>query len=103
MPRRTSTVTTFQFSGFSIHVTYLSFLILPCRFGTGTLTRVFIQRVFEECMTYEKEMDYKTYLDFVLAMDNKREPQALQYFFRLLDVGHRNHLNTFDLHFYFKV
>ena len=29
-------------------------------------------------MTYEKEMDYKTYLDFVLAMDNKREPQALQ-------------------------
>ncbi|XP_046458260.1 serine/threonine-protein phosphatase 2A regulatory subunit B'' subunit gamma-like [Daphnia pulex] len=72
------------------------------RFGTGTLTRVFIQRVFEECMTYEKEMDYKTYLDFVLAMDNKKEPQALQYFFRLLDVNHRNHLNTFDLHFYFK-
>ena len=54
-------------------------------------------------MTYEKEMDYKTYLDFVLAMDNKREPQALQYFFRLLDVNHRNCLNTFDLHFYFKV
>jgi hypothetical protein len=54
-------------------------------------------------MTYEKEMDYKTYLDFVLAMDNKKEPQALQYFFRLLDVNHRNHLNTFDLHFYFKV
>ena len=48
-------------------------------------------------------MDYKTYLDFVLAMDNKKEPQALQYFFRLLDVNHRNHLNTFDLHFYFKV
>lgn len=54
-------------------------------------------------MTYEKEMDYKTYLDFVLAMDNKREPQALQYFFRLLDVNHRNYLNTFDLHYYFKV
>lgn len=73
------------------------------RFGTGTLTKVFIQRVFEECMTYEKEMDYKTYLDFVLAMDNKREPQALQYFFKLLDVHHRGYLNTFDLHFYFKV
>jgi len=72
------------------------------RFGTGTLTPVFIQRVFEECMTYEKEMDYKTYLDFVLAMDNKREPQALQYFFKLLDVNHRNYLNSFDLLFYFK-
>jgi len=72
------------------------------RFGTGTLTPVFIQRVFEECMTYEKEMDYKTYLDFVLAMDNKKEPQALQYFFKLLDVNHRNYLNSFDLLFYFK-
>ena len=67
------------------------------------MTRVFVQRVFEECMAYEKEMDYKTYLDFVLAMDNKREPQALQYFFRLLDVNHHNYLNTFDLHYYFKV
>ena len=73
------------------------------RFGTGTLTPVFIQRVFEECMTYEKEMDFKAYLDFVLAMDNKREPQALQYFFKLLDVNHRNYLNSFDLLFFFKV
>ena len=31
-------------------------------------------------------MDYKTYLDFVLALENKREPQALSYFFRILDV-----------------
>ena len=54
-------------------------------------------------MTYEKEMDFKAYLDFVLAMDNKREPQALQYFFKLLDVNHRNYLNSFDLLFFFKV
>lgn len=72
------------------------------RFGTGTLTPVFIQRVFEESMTYEKEMDYKTYLDFVLAMDHKKEPQALQYFFKLLDVHHRGYLNIFDLHYFFK-
>lgn len=90
-----------MFKGFlTVNVAFVFFFL---RFGTGTLTCVFIQRVFEECMTYEKEMDYKTYLDFVLAMDNKREPQALQYFFRLLDVNHRNYLNTFDLHYYFKV
>ena len=45
-------------------------------------------------------MDYKTYLDFVLAMDNKKEPQVifpsikqriyitffLNFFFRLLNI-----------------
>ena len=31
-------------------------------------------------------MDYKTYLDFVLAIENKKEPAALQYLFKLLDI-----------------
>ena len=59
-------------------------------YGTGTMTTgtppsifqwydrsnvsVFLERVFQECLTYEGEMDYKTYLDFVLAIENKREP-----------------------------
>ena len=30
---------------------------------------VFLERVFQECLTYEGEMDYKTYLDFVLAIE----------------------------------
>ena len=45
-------------------------------------------------------MDYKTYLDFVLALENKREPQALSYFFRILDVkqvcGHYLHSICLD-------
>ena len=47
--------------------------------------------------------DYKTYLDFVLALENRREPQALQYLFRLLDVQGKGHLNVFDLNFFFRV
>ena len=73
-------------------------------YGTGTLTKgyytvlfyqllmkvsVFLERVFQECLTYEGEMDYKTYLDFVLAIENKKEPAALQYLFKLLDVQDR--------------
>lgn len=45
-------------------------------YGTNTLTPTFISRVFEECLTYEGEMDYKTYLDFVLALENRKEPQV---------------------------
>ncbi len=41
------------------------------------LTGLFIDRVYEEYQTFEGEMDYKTFLDFVLAMENKKTPQAI--------------------------
>ncbi|KAF6040024.1 PPP2R3C [Bugula neritina] len=72
------------------------------KYGTGTLTMVFIERVFQECLTYDGEMDYKTYLDFVLALENRRAPQSLQYFLRLLDINHKGHLNAFDLNYFFR-
>ena len=43
------------------------------RYSPG-LTNIFIDRVFEEYQTYEGEMDYKNFLDFVLAMENKKSP-----------------------------
>ncbi|XP_067124424.1 serine/threonine-protein phosphatase 2A regulatory subunit B'' subunit gamma-like isoform X1 [Centruroides vittatus] len=72
------------------------------RYGTGTLTSVFIERVFQECLTYDGEMDYKTYLDFVLALENRKEPQSLQYFFRILDIIGRGYLNVFSLNYFFR-
>jgi len=48
-------------------------------------------------------MDYKTYLDFVLALENRKEPQSLQYMFRLLDVQNKGCLNIFDLNYFFRV
>ena len=47
--------------------------------------------------------DYKTYLDFVLALESRRAPQSLQYFMRLLDINHKGHLNAFDLNYFFRV
>ena len=72
------------------------------RYGTGTLTSVFIDQVFQVCLTYDGEMDYKTYLDFVLALENRREPQALQYLFRILDVQQSGCLNVFALNYFFR-
>ncbi|XP_043241636.1 serine/threonine-protein phosphatase 2A regulatory subunit B'' subunit gamma-like [Amphibalanus amphitrite] len=72
------------------------------RYGTGTLTTVFIDQVFQVCLTYDGEMDYKTYLDFVLALENRREPQALQYLFRILDVQQTGCLNVFALNYFFR-
>ncbi|XP_061424672.1 serine/threonine-protein phosphatase 2A regulatory subunit B'' subunit gamma [Lethenteron reissneri] len=72
------------------------------RYGTGTLTGIFLDRLFQECLTYDGEMDYKTYLDFVLALENRKEPAALQYFFKLLDVQSKGYLNVFSLNYFFR-
>lgn len=40
-------------------------------FGSGTLTSVFIDRVFKVCRTYDNEMDYKGFLDFFFALENR--------------------------------
>lgn len=71
-------------------------------YGSGTLTPIFLDRVFAECLTYDGEMDYKTYLDFVLALENRSEPQSLHYLFRILDVEHKGYLTPFTLNYFFK-
>ena len=71
------------------------------RYAPG-LTAVFIDRVFEEFQTFEGEMDYKTFLDFVLAMENKKAPQALHYFWRVLDVFHQGAIDTFVINLFFR-
>ncbi|XP_067593691.1 serine/threonine-protein phosphatase 2A regulatory subunit B'' subunit gamma isoform X1 [Pseudorca crassidens] len=73
------------------------------RYGTATMTNVFLDRVFQECLTYDGEMDYKTYLDFVLALENRKEPAALQYIFKLLDIENKGYLNVFSLNYFFRV
>ena len=72
------------------------------RYGMGTLTPVFIDRVFQECLTYDGEMDYKTYLDFVLALENQKEPQSLHYFFKILDIDSNGYINVFTLNYFFR-
>uniref|UniRef100_A0A7S4R799 Serine/threonine-protein phosphatase 2A regulatory subunit B'' subunit gamma n=1 Tax=Alexandrium monilatum TaxID=311494 RepID=A0A7S4R799_9DINO len=78
------------------------------RFGSGMLTDVFIDRVFEEYQTYrdaetgENEMDYKTFLDFVLAMENKNTKQAIQYFWKLIDIHHQGRLDGFTINYFFR-
>lgn len=47
--------------------------------------------------------DYKTYLDFVLALENRKEPAALQYIFKLLDIEDQGYLNVFALNYFFRV
>ncbi|CAN7978832.1 unnamed protein product [Ixodes persulcatus] len=72
------------------------------RYGKGSLTGAFVDRVFQECQTYDGDIDYKTYLELVLALENRKEPQALQFFFRILDVRGCGYLDVFSLNYFFR-
>lgn len=71
------------------------------RYNNSSLTDVFLDRVFQECLTYEGEMDYKTYLDFVLALENRAEPQSIAFLFRIIDLSGRGRLCCQTLEYYF--
>jgi serine/threonine-protein phosphatase 2A regulatory subunit B'' len=72
------------------------------RFRGGTLTDAIVARVFQECHTYSGEMDYKSFLDFVLAAEYRTSAQSLKYMFRLLDVNRTGALTLFELRFFFR-
>lgn len=71
------------------------------RYSRG-LTEIFINRLFEEYQTFEGEMDYKTFLDFVLAMENKKSVQSLTYFWKILDVFKKGGIDTFVFNMFFR-
>ena len=66
------------------------------------ITKIFVERLFEVTQTYEGQMDYKGFLDFVLAYENKKTPEALQYFWKVLDVYGKGALDTFVINLFFK-
>ena len=57
------------------------------------LTSIFIDRIFEEYQKYDNAIDFKQFIDFVLAMENKKEPASIQYIWRAIDVYHNNKIN----------
>jgi serine/threonine-protein phosphatase 2A regulatory subunit B'' len=78
------------------------------RYEGGSLTDFFLDRIWEECKTYsnevtnESEMDYKTFLDFTLAMENKSTPQGLRWFFNILDIYKEGYLNVSVIAIFFR-
>ncbi|KAG5628198.1 hypothetical protein H5410_013416 [Solanum commersonii] len=49
-----------------------------------------------------REMDFESFLDFVLALENKDAPEGLTYLFRCLDLQGRGFLTTADIHTLFR-
>jgi len=47
-------------------------------------------------------MDYKGFLDFVLAYENKKTDEALLYFWKVLDIYEKGVIDSFIINTFFK-
>lgn len=64
------------------------------------MTPAFIKGLFARLPN--GRMSYRDYADFVLAMEHRSSPQALTYFFRILDIRDRGYLTIADINYFFK-
>lgn len=109
-------------SALSVYSAYLSLdadqngmlsLAEVAAFGSWQYTRAFAARVFDECQTYatsapdadgaaaHAEIDYKLYLDIVLATENRGSWPALRFYFRLLDLYHVGSFGAAEILFFY--
>ena len=68
----------------------------------GSLTSAAVDRVFQISRNYDHQLDYKAYLNFVLAVEYPLRRPSLKYLFRLLDVDQRGFLTTSSLHYFWR-
>lgn len=71
------------------------------RYGPG-LTMIFIDRVFEEYQRFDNSIDFKQFIDFVLALENRKTPASIIYIWRTLDVYHKNAVDTFVINMFYR-
>ncbi|MCQ2820314.1 MAG: hypothetical protein MJ252_23860 [archaeon] len=71
------------------------------KFGPG-LTPIFIDRIFEEYQKYENAFDFKQFIDFVLAMENRKHPSSIQFIWRAIDIYHKNAVDTFVINMFYR-
>lgn len=79
--------------------------------SNGTMSPLFISRVFEEHVMKQKpltrggqrdEMDLVAFTDFVLAWDNRHQPAAIKYFFPIFDLQKKGLIHPVDIYTFFK-
>jgi len=56
------------------------------KFCSGVYSEIFLDRVFEEFPTYNDELDFQSFLDFHIMVNNLSKPESIAAVFRCLDL-----------------
>lgn len=62
-------------------------------FGHGTLSDTIISRIYEECQTYENQIDFKGFLDLALAFEHRSSYAGMKFIWRLLDESRMGYID----------
>lgn len=68
------------------------------QFNQSSLSNLCVQRIFQYKKTWDQEMDYKGFLNFVLAVEHKRLLSSLHYFWEIMDLDGNGYLTPLTLH-----
>ncbi|KAI8612731.1 hypothetical protein BC830DRAFT_1194769 [Chytriomyces sp. MP71] len=71
-------------------------------FYNGTLTEPYLDRLYAERGRDARGLDFKGFVDFVIALENPAAPESVAWQFKLLDVESKNVLDEFVLKTLFK-
>jgi len=66
------------------------------------LTHAFCDRLLQVVPTFEAKLDYKGFLDLVIALERRDTPRAIRYFWRVLDLDSRGSVGEFELSFFLR-
>lgn len=67
------------------------------------LSKTVIRRIYEETIAYQPaEMDYKGFLDLVIALDNKSSVESMAYFWRILDIDKKGRLGPEIINLFYR-
>ena len=72
-------------------------------YGSGSWNSVFLDALLSEVATFQEGvLDYKGYLDFVLAAECRHTLPGMRYAFRVLDRGAKGLVSHEDIHYFFR-
>ncbi|OQS05697.1 serine/threonine-protein phosphatase 2A regulatory subunit B'' subunit gamma isoform 2 [Thraustotheca clavata] len=70
--------------------------------ATHELTKQFIDRVFDMSITYNDELDYKSFLDINIRLQDKTSKSSLQFFWRVLDMSEMGFIDSTVIDYFLK-
>lgn len=71
-------------------------------YARGSLTSATLNRIFAISRNYQGQLDYKSYLDFVLATYYPQRPASFKYMFRLLDIDQQGYLSPETIYYFWQ-
>ena len=70
------------------------------KYSHAMLTPAIVERIFQEYMTYQGELDYKGFLDLILTIENKDTEASKKYIWKLLDTNRSGYIQLPELRYF---